>query len=154
VPVRVVNTVQPSINETTEQISLALRPTITRVTAVVDDPAVAIASNNTVASQIPVVAVQEIDSVVTMRSGQVVVMGGLMRDITTSGDEGLPVLGQLPALGYLFKARDDQTRKTELVIFLRATILDGGTAADPVDADLYRRFSGDRRPFPMPAPTE
>lgn len=154
VPVGVVITVQPSINETTEQISLALRPTITRVTDVVDDPAVAIASNNTVQSQIPVVAVQEIDSVVTMRSGQVVVMGGLMRDITTSGNEGIPGLGQLPALGYLFSARDDQIRKTELVIFLRATILDGDTAADPVDADLYRRFSGDRRPLPMPVPTE
>jgi general secretion pathway protein D len=149
VPIGVIVTVQPSINRETEEISMALRPTVTRVVAVVNDPAVAIASNNTVVSQIPVVAVQEIDSVVTMRSGQVVVMGGLMRDIATNDDEGVPALGQLPGLGYLFKAREESTRQTELVVFLRATILDGG-GIHPVDADLYRRFGGDRRPFPMP----
>jgi general secretion pathway protein D len=152
VPVGVIVTVQPSINAETEEISLALRPTVTRVVDTVDDPAVAIASNNTVASQIPIVAVQEIDSVVTMRSSQVVVMGGLMRDVVVSQDEGLPLLGELPGLGYLFKARNDQTRKTELVIFLRATILDG-SGIEPIDAELYRTFGGDRRPFPMPAET-
>jgi MSHA biogenesis protein MshL len=150
VPVGVVITVQPSINETNRAISLALRPSVTRVTEVVNDPAVAIASNNTVESQVPVIGVQEIDSVVTMRSGQVVVMGGLMRDVADSADEGVPVLGQLPWLGYLFKGHRDQYRKSELVIFLRATILEDG-GIDPVDAELYRRLSGDRRPFPMPA---
>ena len=76
-PIGVIVTVQPSINRETEEISLALRPTVTRVVDVVDDPAVAIASNNTVVSQIPVVAVQEIDSVGTMHSGQGGVVGGL-----------------------------------------------------------------------------
>jgi MSHA biogenesis protein MshL len=151
VPIGVILTVQPSINRATDAISLALRPTVTRVVSVVDDPAVAIASNNTVVSEVPVVAVQELDSVVNMRSGQVVVMGGLMRDIATANDSGVPVLGQVPGLGYLFKARDESTQKTELVVFLRATILDGDQGGiAPVDADLYREFGGDRRPFPMP----
>lgn len=149
VPIGVIVTVQPSINRATEEISLALRPTVTRVVDVVNDPAVAIASNNTVVSQIPVIAVQEIDSVVTMRSGQVVVMGGLMHDMATNRDEGVPALGQLPGLGYLFKAREENTRQAELVMFLRATIIDDG-GIDPVDAELYRRFGRDRRPFPMP----
>jgi hypothetical protein len=36
-------------------------------------------------------------------------------------------------------------------VFLRATILDGDQGGiAPVDADLYREFGGDRRPFPMP----
>ncbi len=150
VPIGVIMTVQPSINRATDEISLALRPTVTRVVALVDDPAVSIASNNTVASEIPVVAVQELDSVVTMRLGQVVVMGGLMRDIATATDSGVPVLGQLPGLGYLFKARDESTQKTELVVFLRATIRDDQSGIAPVDADLYREFGRDRRPFPMP----
>jgi MSHA biogenesis protein MshL len=141
--------VQPSINQETDEISLALRPTVTRVVDEVDDPAVAIASNNTVKSQVPVVAVQEIDSVVKLHSGQVAVMGGLMSDSSSNQEEGVPVLGQLPVIGYLFKARDDATRKTELVIFLRATILENG-GIDPVDADFYKRFGRDRHPFPMP----
>ena len=148
-PIGVIVTVQPSINRATDEISLALRPTVTRVVDVVNDPAVAIASNNTVVSQIPVIAVQEIDLVVTMHSGQVVVMGGLMHDMSSNRDEGVPALGQLPGLGYLFKAREERTKKAELVMFLRATILDNG-GIDAVDADLYRRFGGDRRPFPMP----
>ncbi len=153
VPVGVVITVQPSINERSGAISLALRPSITRVTEVVNDPAVAIASNNTVESQVPVIGVQEIDSVVTMQSGQVVVMGGLMRNIAESEDQGVPVLGQLPWLGYLFKGHSDTYRKSELVIFLRATILEDGAdgGIDPVDAEFYRRFGGDRHPFPMPS---
>jgi MSHA biogenesis protein MshL len=151
VPIGVILTVQPAINRATDEISLALRPTVTRVVAEVEDPAVAIASNNTVVSKIPVVAVQELDSVVTMRSGQVVVMGGLMRDIATAIDQGVPAISQLPGLGYLFKARDESTQKTELVVFLRATILDDGSGITPVDADLYREFGRDRRPFPMPA---
>ncbi len=150
VPIGVILTVQPAINRATDEISLALRPTVTRVVAVVNDPAVAIASNNTVVSEIPVVAVQELDSVVTMTAGQVVVMGGLMRDIAIANDLGVPALSQLPGLGYLFKARDDSTQKTELVVFLRATILDDGSGVTPLDAELYRQFGRDRRPFPMP----
>jgi hypothetical protein len=53
-------------------------------------------------------------------------------------------------LGYLFKGHRDAYRKSELVIFLRATILEDG-GVDPLDAELDRRFSGDRRPFPMPS---
>jgi MSHA biogenesis protein MshL len=152
VPIGVIPTVQPSINRATDGISLALRPTVTRVVSVVDDPAVAIASNNTVVSEVPVVAVQELDSVVNMHSGQVVVMGGLMRDIATATDQGVPAISQLPGLGYLFKARDESTQKTELVVFLHATILDGDRGGiTPVDADLCREFGRDRRPFPMPA---
>ncbi len=149
VPVGVIMTVQPSINRETDEISLALRPTVTRVVDEVPDPAVAIASNNTVQSQVPVVAVQEIDSVVKLHSGQVVVMGGLMSDNSTNQDAGVPLLSELPVLGYLFKSRDEATRKTELVIFLRATILENG-GIDPVDADFYQRFGRDRHPFPMP----
>ncbi len=149
VPVGVIMTVQPSINQETDEISLALRPTVTRVVEEVNDPAVAIASNNTVQSQVPVVAVQEIDSVVNCTRARWSVMGGLMSDNSTNQEEGVPLLGQLPVIGYLFKARDDATRKTELVIFLRATILENG-GIDPVDADFYQRFGRDRHPFPMP----
>ncbi len=96
VPVGVIMTVQPSINQETDEISLALRPTVTRVVDQINDPAVAIASNNTVQSQVPVVAVQEIDSVVKLHSGQVAVMGGLMSDDSTNQEEGVPLLGEMP----------------------------------------------------------
>ncbi len=146
VPVGVIITVQPSINTDTERVALAVRPTVTRIVNFVQDPAVSIASNNRVESLVPIVAVQELDSVVTMASGQVLVMGGLMQDSTTGTDTGLPVLSGAPLLGYLFKARDDKTSKRELVIFLKATIVEGSTL-DPYDTDIYQSFGGDRRPL-------
>lgn len=146
VPVGVIITVQPSINTDTDRVALAVRPTVTRIVDFVPDPAVAIASNSRVESLVPVVAVQELDSVVTMASGQVLVMGGLMQDTTTGTDTGLPVVSGVPLLGYLFKSREDATAKRELVIFLKATIV-GGSALDAYDTDIYQSFGGDRRPL-------
>lgn len=146
VPVGVIITVQPHVDMEQDQVTLALRPTITRIARFVDDPAVAFATNNQQRNPVPVVAVQELDSVVTMPSGQVLIMGGLMQDFTRVTQTGVPLASEIPVLGGLFRGSDDQTRKTELVIFLRATI-SRGSNVDQHDADLYRRFGGDRRPL-------
>lgn len=148
VPEGVIITVQPSIHSETDEIGMTLRPTITRITGTINDPGVSIASNNTVQSPVPIIAVQEIDSMVTMRSGRVLVMGGLMQDTSTTGETGLPGVSGLPIVGNLFKARNDINNQTELVIFLRATIIEdsGATAAD---IDLYKTFGRDRRPLPF-----
>lgn len=148
VPEGVIITVQPSIHGETDEIAMSLRPTITRITGTVNDPGVSIASNNTVQSPVPVIAVQEIDSMVTVRSGRVLVMGGLMRDISFNQESGVPGASRLPLLGNLFKSRDSSGQQSELVIFLRATILDDG-GVDPADAELYRTFGRDRRPLPF-----
>ena len=148
VPEGVIITVQPSIHSETDEITMTLRPTITRITGTINDPGVSIASNNTVQSPVPIIAVQEIDSMVTVRSGRVLVMGGLMQDSGTSLDTGLPGASSLPIVGNLFKARSDSNRQTELVIFLRATIIED-SGASPADADLYKTFGRDRRPLPF-----
>lgn len=146
VPVGVIITVQPHVDVEQDQVTLALRPTITRIARFVDDPAVSFATNNQQRNPVPVVAVQELDSVVTMPSGQVLIMGGLMQDFTRVTQTGVPLASEIPVLGGLFRGSEDQTRKTELVIFLRATITRGSNV-DQHDADLYRRFGGDRRPL-------
>ncbi|MCH9019590.1 MAG: type II and III secretion system family protein [Proteobacteria bacterium] len=161
VTVGVVMTVQPSINLDTEEITLTLRPTITSVARTINDPAVdfeaqvaqaaAKEKGLTVAaitSKIPELVVQEIDTVVTMPSGSVLVIGGLMQDRITVDETGVPVLGEIPWLGQLFKSKQERIQKTELVILLRATITEGSMIT-PADAELYERFGGDRRPFPM-----
>jgi len=148
VPEGVIITVQPSIHGETDEIAMSLRPTITRITGTVNDPGVSIASNNTVQSPVPVIAVQEIDSMVSVRSGRVLVMGGLMRDIGFNQETGVPGASRVPLLGNLFKSRDSFGQQSELVIFLRATILDDG-GVDPADAELYRTFGRDRRPLPF-----
>ena len=153
VPVGVLINVQPSINLTDDTISMAIRPTVTRIIGEVPDPAVRVigaASGVTLPdSNVPEVNVQEMDSVISMHSGEAVVMGGLMQDRSVSGQAAVPVLGELPVLGSLFRNQNDTNEKTELVIFLKATIMHNESGATQTDKDLYKQFSNDRRPLQL-----
>lgn len=153
VPEGVLINVQPSINLDDNTVSMSVRPTITRITDYVSDPGVAFQVANAalatdIQSRVPVVNVQEMDSVVRMNSGQTLVMGGLMQDRTTSSQQGIPVLSEIPMFGAAFRNQGDKIQKTELVVFLKATIIDGNTVSE-LDRDLYKKFSDDRRPMKM-----
>ncbi len=67
--------------------------------------------------------VRESDSIVRAKSGQVVVIGGLMQDSINDVDAGAPVLGDLPVLGNLFKHRKKASVKSELVILLKPIVV-------------------------------
>ncbi len=97
---------------------------------------------------IPELNVQEIDSVIKVNSGQGVIMGGLLQDRSETSQTGVPVLGELPGVGTLFRKSNNLVQKTELVILLKATILNSPSdTVHGTDRDLYRTFSSDRRPF-------
>ncbi|MCD8520187.1 MAG: type II and III secretion system family protein [Alphaproteobacteria bacterium] len=153
VPEGVLVNVQPSINLDNNTISMAVRPTITRIVNSVEDPGVqfiAGANGIDISNQVPEVNVQEIDSVINVRSGQPVVMGGLLQDRVETGHTGVPVLSEVPVFGNLFKDREDNIEKTELVILLKATVVPSGDGSvDNTDKDLYRTFSSDRHPFKL-----
>lgn len=69
-------------------------------------------------------SVRESDSIIRARSGQLVVIGGLMRDEVNERRIGTPGLSGVPLLGHLFSSRQDRTSKTELVILLRPIVVD------------------------------
>lgn len=69
--------------------------------------------------------VRESDSIVRARSGQVVVIGGLMQDQLSDREAKAPVVGNLPVLGNLFKQRRQRALKSELVILLKPIVVDG-----------------------------
>jgi general secretion pathway protein D len=140
VPEGVLINVQPAIDLDLQRISMAIRPTITTVTTLVPDPVNA-------GNRVPQVNVQEFDSIIQVNSGQAVVLGGLLQDRVESTRNGVPVLGEVPIIGGLFRNQTDSVQKTELVVFLKATIVDGGNTVHSTDKDLYRTFSSDRRPF-------
>ncbi len=137
----------PVANADTGEIQLVVRPSITRITKFVDDPGAA-AIDGALPSEIPQMESQEMDSFVKLQSGQTLVMGGLMRDINRKEEEGVPVLGDMPIVSSLFKKTKDSVKKTELVIFLKATIV-GGSNVDDMDRKIYKNFSLDRRPSAM-----
>ncbi|MDH5694688.1 MAG: pilus (MSHA type) biogenesis protein MshL [Gammaproteobacteria bacterium] len=68
--------------------------------------------------------VQESDNVVRAQSGQVVVIGGLMKESVVDSEASIPLLGDIPFLGALFKHQRVTRVKKELVILLKPTVLD------------------------------
>jgi general secretion pathway protein D len=112
-------------------ITLHVRPTITRVREFVDDPAVAIALAQAgpiaglldVSNSVPVVQVRESETVMRVGTGQLAVLGGLMADRISKDDEDVPGFSSVEGVGELFKFREQTQNKTELVIFLRPTII-------------------------------
>jgi MSHA biogenesis protein MshL len=71
--------------------------------------------------------IRESDSVVRAHSGQLIVIGGLMRETRRRADYRTPLLGDVPLLGRLFRSERDQTRTVELVLLLRPLV--------PTDSD-------------------
>lgn len=68
--------------------------------------------------------VRETDSIVRARSGQVIVIGGLMQDAINDVHAKPPVLGDVPGIGVAFRQQRKKSRKTELVILLRPIVVD------------------------------
>ncbi|MBF0424198.1 MAG: secretin N-terminal domain-containing protein [Magnetococcales bacterium] len=66
---------------------------------------------------------RESDSVVRARSGEIVVIGGLMTEESQQNGAQIPLLGSLPGIGALFGQKRDQTIKTELVILIKPTVV-------------------------------
>lgn len=80
--------------------------------------------------------VRETDSVVSARSGEIVVIGGLIQDRTEETTSAVPFFSEIPVIGELFKQRDYQSRKSELVILLKPVV---------ASADRYRQDAEDSR---------
>ncbi|MEO5364961.1 MAG: pilus (MSHA type) biogenesis protein MshL [Magnetococcus sp. WYHC-3] len=89
---------------------------------------------------------REVDSVIRARTGEVVVIGGLMRRERRHQDDGVPLLNQLPVLGPLFEYRNRQVVTSELVILLRPVVVDdrdGWDAQIRNTAERIREFKPD-----------
>ena len=82
--------------------------------------------------------IRESDSIIRARSGQVVVIGGLMQTHTSDSDSGIPLLKDAPGVGNLFKQRNMKNRKTELIILIRPVIIDGDTWKNDLKKAQYR----------------
>lgn len=111
--------VTPQISEN-EEIILHIHPSISEV----EDQTKSITlGNQLVELPLALSTIRETDSVVYARSGQVVVLGGLMQNKSTDVNSGTPVLGNLPVIGHLFSQQRNATVKSELVILLRPVIM-------------------------------
>lgn len=114
-------TVTPQINDA-DEVTLNVRPTVTRILGYVNDPNPALA-NAGVVNQVPEIQTREMESIVRVPSGQTAVMGGLMQDEMSDKTDAVPLLSTVPFIGEFFKHRNDGSKKTELVVFLRPIVI-------------------------------
>ena len=120
VPVGLTMSVVPQIGED-GSISLLVRPSISRVLSFVDDPNPALQGGPP--NRIPQIQTREMESVLRLQERQIGVLGGLMEDRRVSTENGIPGVRQIPGIGEILGQRDDASEKSELVIFLRPTII-------------------------------
>ena len=126
VPIGLVMSVTPQVSGS-GYVSLNIRPTISRITGFAVDPAPRLAGAE-FDNLIPEIQVREIESLLQIVNGQTVVLGGLMQNEQQSSKDGVPGLSRIPGVGRLFSYSTDKLVKTELVIFLRPTIVTNGTS--------------------------
>lgn len=144
VPVGIVMSVTPQISATGD-ISLNVRPTISRITRFVNDPNPNIPAGQS--NPVPQIQIRELESMLRLADGQIAVLGGLMQDQSSVGDSGLPGVKKLPGLGALFRQETRRAKKTELVIFLQPFVVH----TPALQAGLAR-YEAYPRNFPPPPP--
>jgi MSHA biogenesis protein MshL len=71
--------------------------------------------------------IRESDTIIRARSGEIVVIGGLMQSMITDSESKMPLLGDIPFFGNLFKSIKQTEVKKELVILLKPTVVDAQT---------------------------
>lgn len=118
VPVGVVMSVTPQINDT-GNVNINVRPTITSLIRYVPDPNPQIPDNQ----GIPEIRTREMESLLQISSGNIAVLGGLMQDEIKNSTDAVPGLSKVPGVGKVFQGKNDSNLKTELVIFLRPTVI-------------------------------
>jgi general secretion pathway protein D len=134
VPVGVIMTVTPQINEN-GIVSLTVRPTISRKVGEAEDPNPDLKKQN-ISNRIPVIQVREMESLLQVKSGQTVVLGGLIQDDSNNARDGIPGLSRPDGIGAVFGQHERVNSQTELVIFLRPIVV-----SDPsLESSELRQF--------------
>ena len=140
-------------DDETGDVILFLRPTISKLSQTVADPAVdlALSANSNIngevkQSLVPVVDVKEMDTILRVKSGDVGVLGGLMEVKSTHNQASLPGAGDMPIIKDIFGSHSDSDEVVELVILLKVTIVNN---AEPDSADnrMIKTQITDARPL-------
>ena len=117
VDVGVTLNVKPLINED-GFISMVIKPEVSSISTWYGGAAQA-------AGSVPVVKSANAETTVTIKDGVSIIIAGLIKDNKTKTVNKLPVLGDIPILGYFFKNISDDIRRTETVVFITPRVVDG-----------------------------
>ena len=133
----VVLDVTPQIDDK-GNILLHVHPSVSQVSTVNKD--VDLGTAGTVRLPLAASSTSELDSIVRGQNGQVVAIGGLMRQASTGDVDQLPGADKLPVLGALFRNKNRVNQKRELVVLIKPTIVEGASDWSQDLMDASRRI--------------
>lgn len=112
--------VTPTINDD-GNITMVLAPEVSEKTS--DYPLTASQGTTSIDYTVPIIDTRSASTKVVVGSGQTLIIGGLIKDKSSKGATKIPLFGDIPFLGYLFKSEKVIKDKTELLIFVSPTII-------------------------------
>jgi len=86
-------------------------------------------------SQVPIIETSETETVVKVKDGAMIMIGGLIQNKNSETTAGWPVLSKVPVLGSLFRSKDKLKKKTELIIFLSPKLISGDSSEEKGEGD-------------------
>lgn len=121
--------IKPLVARSTKEITCDIKPVIGDVTG-------------TGPNNLPIITKREASTTVRVRDGQVIALGGLLQHTETEIRRKIPILGDLPLLGQLFRSKSKSLQDREVTIFIVPHILDAdGQFAGPLVLERFRQES-------------
>ncbi|WP_162262240.1 type II secretion system secretin GspD [Acidovorax sp. Root219] len=90
----------------------------------------------------PTTSKRSIESNVVVDDGNIIVLGGLLEDSYSQGEDKVPVMGDLPLVGGLFRSENRTRNKTNLMVFLRPVVVRDAATSEALMADRYDAIRG------------
>jgi general secretion pathway protein D len=90
----------------------------------------------------PTIQTRNADSTVTVKSGETIILAGLIREEKTNTNQGLPFLAKIPILGGLFGTQQWGDNRTELIILITPRVLTDTQDAAAITAEYRKRLTG------------
>lgn len=126
--------ITPTIDMKNRDITLSVKPELSSLAGYVSDPV-------NEGNQVPQIQKRSLETSLKIKSGEVMVIGGLMSETISNSSSGIPFLMNIPILGNLFKSRGDSKELIETVIFIKATIVDkDNPLSNSKDKKLFNDF--------------
>lgn len=86
----------------------------------------------------PITNQRTLETQVLADNGETIVLGGLIEEEVQSTEQRVPFLGSIPGLGYLFRNQNDSISKTNLLVFIRATVIEDDQMLRGATAEKYK----------------
>jgi general secretion pathway protein D len=134
-------------------ITLRVRPTISEgglVKMQIYQESSTVVAGTLTLPQGPTTNVRSIETNVLVDDGQIIVLGGLIEDNYGDNVQKVPLLGDIPYLGSLFRYETKNRSKTNLLVFLRPYVMRTASATDRLTQDRYDYIRGQQQGFVSP----